>query len=328
MTDVARIAGVSHQTVSRVLNNHPSVSEQTRLRVQAAIAELGYRRNHAARTLVTGRSQLIGVVAQSSTLFGPASMLSAVEQTASAAGFAVSVGSVRSLDRRAVSEAAGRLLDQRVAGIVIIVPVASANEALDELPEDVPLVVIDGDPNRTSTLATVDQQAGARLATRCLLDAGHRTVWHVRGPADWFDSQGRVQGWRQELTEAGAEVPPLVDADWTAASGYRAGQMLARMPEVTAIFAANDHLALGLLRALNERGRRVPQDVSVVGFDDVPEAAYFIPPLTTVRPDFDAVAREGLTLLLRQIESGQPVQERRTIAPSLVVRDSVGPPSG
>jgi DNA-binding LacI/PurR family transcriptional regulator len=327
MTDVARIAGVSHQTVSRVLNNHPSVSEQTRLRVQAAIAELGYRRNHAARTLVTGRSQLIGVVAQSSTLYGPASMLSAVEQTAGAAGFAVSVGSVRSLDRRAVSEAAGRLLDQRVAGIVIIVPVASANEALDELPEDVPLVVIDGDPTRSETLVTVDQAAGARLAVEHLLAAGHRTVWHVRGPLDWFDSQGRVEGWRQALVEAGAEVPPVVDADWTAASGYKAGQMLARMPEVTAIFTANDHLALGLLRALSERGRRVPGDVSVVGFDDVPEAAFFIPPLTTVRPDFDAVARAGLTLLLEQIQAGRPVQERRTIAPVLVRRASVGPPA-
>ncbi|WP_229796197.1 substrate-binding domain-containing protein, partial [Saccharothrix coeruleofusca] len=117
-----------------------------------------------------------------------------------------------------------------------------------------------------------------------------------------------------------------VSADWSAASGYRAGQMLARMPEVTAVFAANDHLALGILRAMSERGRRVPQDVSVVGFDDVPEAAFFIPPLTTVRPDFDAVARETLGLLLAQVSDGEVGVAHRTVAPTLVPRASVAPP--
>lgn len=326
MTDVARLAGVSHQTVSRVLNDHPNVREQTRLRVRAAISELGYRPNRAARTLATGRSQVIGVVALSSTLYGPASMLSAFEQAASGSGFAVSVGSVRTLDRRSIADAVGRHLDQRVAGIVLIVPVVSANEALDDLPDDVPFVAIDGDPERFGALVTVDQEIGGFAATRCLLDAGHRTVWHVTGPADWFDSAGRVQGWRRALTEAGAEVPPLIPADWTAAAGYRAGQVLARMSEVTAVFAANDHLALGILRALSERGRAVPADISVVGFDDVPEAAYLIPPLTTIRPDFGAVARESLVLLLRQIECGERTHQRRTVVPVLVSRDSVAPP--
>jgi DNA-binding LacI/PurR family transcriptional regulator len=326
MTDVARLAGVSHQTVSRVLNDHPNVREQTRVRVRAAIAELGYRPNRAARALVTGRSQLIGVVAQNSTLYGPASLLAAFEQAAGESGFAVSVGSVRSLDRRSITEAVERHLDQRVAGIVVIAPVASASEALEHMPAGVPLVSIDGDPGGSTTLVTVDQAAGARDATRFLLDAGHRTVWHVSGPADWFDATGRIEGWRSVLEQAGAEVPPLMPADWSAASGYRAGQVLARMPEVTAIFAANDHLALGVLRALSERGRRVPDDVSIVGFDDVPEAAYFIPPLTTVRQDFDAVARASLDLLLAQIESGEPTAQRHTIAPTLVVRGSVAPP--
>ena len=326
MTDVAKLAGVSHQTVSRVLNDNPNVRDETRLRVRAAIAELGYRPNRAARTLVTGRSQLIGVVAQSSTLYGPASMLSAFEQAAAAAGFGVSVGSVRSLDQVSVTDAVHRHLDQRVAGLVIIAPVLSASAALDQLPDNIPLVAIDGDPERSSALVTVDQETGGYRATRALLDAGHETVWHVSGPPDWFDSRGRVAGWRRALEEAGVEVPPLVQADWSAASGYRAGQMLARMPEVTAVFAANDHLALGLLWALHQRGRRVPADVSVIGFDDVPEAAYFIPPLTTVRPDFDAVALASLELLLRQITSGSHGNERRTIEPTLVRRDSVGPP--
>ncbi|MEW2476445.1 MULTISPECIES: LacI family DNA-binding transcriptional regulator [Micromonospora] len=326
MTDVARLAGVSHQTVSRVLNGHPNVREQTRLRVQAAIAELGYRPNRAARALVTGRSQVIGVVAQNTTLYGPASLLAALEQTAAESGFAVSVGSVRDLDHRSISAVVERHLAHRVAGIVVIAPVESAGEALERLPNDVPLVTVDGDPRRPMPLVTVDQAAGARAATQHLLDAGHRTVWHVSGPSDWFDSAGRIEGWRSALLSAGVEIPPLVPADWSAAAGYRCGQMLARMPDVTAVFTANDHLALGVLRALHEHGRRVPDDISVVGFDDVPEAAYFIPPLTTVRPDFVAVARASLEMLLAQIETDSGGALRETIAPSLVSRQSVGPP--
>jgi DNA-binding LacI/PurR family transcriptional regulator len=323
MTDVARLAGVSHQTVSRVLNDHPNVREQTRLRVRAAIAELGYRPNRAARALVTGRSQVIGMVTLNSTLYGPSMLLAAFEQVAGEAGFAVSVASVGRLDRTSIAGAVERHLGQQVAGLVVIAPVASAGEALDHMPPDLPLVTVDGDPQRSHALVTVDQVAGARAATRLLLDAGHRTVWHVAGPADWYDAAGRIDGWRQALTEAGAEIPPPVPADWSAAAGYAAGQMLARMPEVTAVFAANDPLALGLLRALHERGRRVPQEVSVVGFDDVPEAAYFIPPLTTVRPDFEAVARAGLDLLLAQVSGGADGPGRVVLEPALVIRDSV-----
>jgi DNA-binding LacI/PurR family transcriptional regulator len=326
MTDVARLAGVSHQTVSRVLNDHPNVREQTRLRVRAAIAELGYRPNRAAQALVTGRSQLIGIVAQNTTLYGPASVLAALEQAAAEAGFAVSVGSVGKLDRESIAGAVGRHLDQRVAGLVVIAPTASADDAIEGMPAGVPLVTIDGDPQRSAALVTVDQVAGARAATRHLLDAGHRTVWHVSGPADWYDAANRIKGWRGALIEAGVEVPPLISADWSAAAGYRAGQMLARMPEVTAVFAANDHLALGILRALHERGRRVPDDISVVGFDDVPEAAYLIPPLTTVRPDFDAVAQAGLDLLLAQIMDGDAATGQVVVAPSLVSRRSVAAP--
>ncbi|GHC79109.1 LacI family transcriptional regulator [Nocardiopsis terrae] len=328
MTDVARLAGVSHQTVSRVLNGHPNVREQTRLRVRAAIEELGYRPNRAARALATGRSQHIGVVAQNSTLYGPASLLAAFELAAAVQGFVVSVRRVRVLDRSSITEAVEHHREQRVAGIVVIAPTAAAGEALAEVPTDVPLVAVDGDPDRGATLVTVDQEAGARLATRHLLEAGHRTVWHVSGPAEWFDAAGRVRGWQAALEEAGAEVPPVNPADWSAASGYRAGLLLARMPEVTAVFAANDHLALGILRAMSERGRSVPGDVSVVGFDDVPEAAYFTPPLTTVRPDFDTVASETLNVLMSCISDPEAGSIRRTITPTLVERDSVAAPPG
>jgi len=326
MTDVARLAGVSHQTVSRVLNAHPNVSEVTRLRVQAAMAQLGYRPNSAARALVTGATQIIGVIAQNTTLFGPASLLASFEQAAADAGFGVAVASVRSLDTTSIQAASERHLNQRVAGIVVIAPVASASDAIDAIPSDVPCVAIDGDPQRPRGLVTVDQTEGGRLATQCLLDAGHHTVWHVSGPADWYDSAGRVAGWRTALTEARAEIPPVIAADWTPAAGYQAGQMIARMPDVTAVFAANDHLALGILKALRERDIQVPRDVSLVGFDDIPEAAYFVPPLTTVRPDFAAVAQSALDAILSQLETGSAVQVP-PIRPTLVPRDSVAGPS-
>ncbi|WP_204367476.1 LacI family DNA-binding transcriptional regulator [Nocardiopsis valliformis] len=329
MTDVARLAGVSHQTVSRVLSGHPNVRERTRLRVRAAIEQLGYRPNRAARTLATGKSQLLGVVAQNSTLFGPSSLLAAFELAAAVQGFVVSVRRVEVLDPVAIAAAVEHHREQRAAGIVVIAPTSAADEALAQLPTDMPVVAIDGDPARQNSLVTVDQEAGAYDATRHLLEAGHETVWHVAGPADWFDAAGRLRGWKQALEGRGVEVPPVSPADWSAASGYRAGLMLARMPEVTAVFAANDHLALGILRAMHERGRSVPGDVSVVGFDDVPEAAYFIPPLTTVRPDFDKVAAETLSVLLASIageEEKDGYSTRRVIVPTLVERDSVAPP--
>ncbi len=325
MTDVARVAGVSHQTVSRVLNDHPNVRESTRVRVLAAIAELGYRPNRAAKALVTGRSQTIGLIAQASTLYGPASMQAAFGEAAAAAGYAVSVASVRTLDAASITGALERLLDQRVAGLALLAPVADADAAVGLVPTDVPLVMIDGDPARAGALVTVDQEEGGRLATEHLLAAGHATVWHVSGPPEWFDSQGRARGWRAALEDAGAAVPQVIPAGWSARSGYEVGQEVARRPEVTAVFTANDHLALGLVRALAEHGRRVPDDVSVVGFDDVPESGFFLPPLTTVRQDFGAVARTSLEVLLGRID-GDDGDGHHLIAPVLVERDSVAPP--
>jgi DNA-binding LacI/PurR family transcriptional regulator len=238
----------------------------------------------------------------------------------------VSVGNVANLDRASISAVVERHLGQRVAGIVVIAPVASAADALDHLTTDVPFVTIDGDPERNRAGVTVHQALGAHLATRYLLERGHSTVWHVTGPLEWFDAALRVRGWEQTLRDAGAEVPPVLPADWSAASGYRVGQTIARIPEVTAVFAANDHLALGILRALHEHGKRVPEDLSLVGFDDVPEAGYFIPPLTTVRPDFHAVARHALELLLAQIEAGVPSTAQMMLPPTLIERRSVSAP--
>jgi DNA-binding LacI/PurR family transcriptional regulator len=328
MYDVARLAGVSHQTVSRVLNLHPSVSPRTRTLVLAAIDELGYRPNSAARTLATGRSKTLGVITLAGTLYGPMSMLYGIEAAARDQGYMLTIVSVRDGEDGALERAVANLHKQRVDGIVAIAPLVSIGESLTALAQQIPLVAVESSPRASLPIVSVDQSAGARIATEHLLAQGHRTVWHVSGPAGWYESQDRVVGWTAALNAAGLEVPPALSGDWSPRSGYEAGQILSRMPEVTAVFVANDQMALGVLRAFNEHGRRVPDDVSLVGFDDIPESGYFSPPLTTVRQPFDTVGRRSLQTLLSEIESGQAVAERVVIAPELIVRESTArPPS-
>jgi DNA-binding LacI/PurR family transcriptional regulator len=172
-------------------------------------------------------------------------------------------------------------------------------------------------------VAGVDHRAGAARATRHLLNLGHRTVWHLSGPSNWIDSSGRRAGWLSVLTAEGREVPEPSAGDWSAQSGYEIGKRLAKEPKMTAIFVANDSMAMGLLRALREAGRRVPEDVSVVGFDDVPEAAYFWPPLSTVRQNFGEVGRQAFQLLLDRI-AGAEGDTGHLVEPELVVRESTG----
>lgn len=330
MTDVARVAGVSHQTVSRVLNDHPKVSPRTRELVLAAISELGYRPNSAARALATGQSQTLGVITIAGNFFGPSSTLYGVESAAREAGYAVTVVNLASTDPRAMQEAADRLLAQRVAGIVAVAPLASAVEGLQRLADDVACVVVEGLPGTGDlSVVRVDQELGARAVTEHLLDLGHQTVWHVTGPTpdEWPEAAARQEAWRQVLHERGRVAPPPLPGDWSARSGFEAGQQLARMPDVTAVFAANDQMALGVLRALRESGRRIPEDVSLVGFDDIPEAAYLSPPLTTVRQDFAEVGRQSLRALIAQVQSGARLTGDVVIAPELVVRTSTAPPT-
>jgi DNA-binding LacI/PurR family transcriptional regulator len=326
MSDVASLAGVSHQTVSRVLGGHANVRAHIRARVLAAIEELDYRPNRAARALATGRTRTLGVVSMNSTLYGPASTLYGVEEAASIADYTITVASLRSFDRASLRQAVSRLLDQAVDGMIVIAPLVSADEALEDLPRNIPVVAVDGDPDVAGAVVGVDQVTGARTATEHLLAAGHSTVWHVAGPPDWLGAQGRIDGWRAALAEASAEAPPLLTGDWSARSGYQAGQVLARVNDLTAVFAGNDQMALGVLRALSERGRRVPEDVSIVGYDDIPEAAFLTPPLTTVRQDFDEVGRCSLRALLSQIDSGPNARRNIFIGTELVVRQSTAPP--
>jgi DNA-binding LacI/PurR family transcriptional regulator len=328
MTDVARLAGVSHQTVSRVLNNHPSVREETRERVMRAVRQLNYRPNALARGLAGRRSRVIGVVSFDTILYGPAATLLGVERAARQAGYGISIVALEKLDRAGVAEAVNRLAEQSVAGVVIIAPVMTAATAVNSLPEGIPAVAVESDTGGDLPTIAVDQVAGAKLAVEHLLDLGHQTVWHLSGPKGWLEARDRIDGWRQALESAGRRVPPLIAADWSPQSGYEAGQRLASEPDVTAVFCANDHQALGMLRALHEHGVRVPDDISVVGFDDIPEAGYLSPPLTTIRQDFDEVGRRCLAALLRLLEGNgefRPTHPR--VAPALIIRGSSGPPS-
>ena len=317
MIAVAKLAGVSHQTVSRVLNDHPSVRPATRDRVLEAIRELDYRRNLAARTLVTGRSQTLGVVSFDTTLYGPASTLYGIEQAARARGYSVIIVSLKEIDHSSMLEALDRLT---VDGTVVIAPQESATNALADLPPNIPVVAIGSSAPPGVPLVSVDDDSGAARATQHLLDLGHPTVWHVTRPAQWMSAGVRTAAWRRTLEQAGADVPDPVIGDWSARSGYEAGKLLAKQDKVSAVFVANDHMTLGVLRAFAEAGLRVPQDISLVGFDDIPEAAYFSPPLTTVRQDFDEVGQRSLDLLLERID-GQSGETLRTSVPaSLVVR--------
>jgi DNA-binding LacI/PurR family transcriptional regulator len=327
MADVARLAGVSHQTVSRVLNGHPNVSPATKAAVLAAIRDLGYRPNVAARTLATGKTNVFGVISFDTTLYGPASMLHGIERAAHPDYF-VAIASLPSFDRRSLSEAAERFLSQAVAGVIVIAPDTRAAEVLASLAADVPFVAVGCGTAAPLPSVTIDNLAGAAKATRHMLDLGHRTVHHIAGPESWLDARDRTGGWRQALRAAGVpeSEPEVVRGDWSARSGYEIGHDLAARPEVTAVFCANDSMALGFLRAAAERGRHVPRDISVVGFDDVPEAPYFVPPLTTVRQDFSALGTRALHLLMDLIMGAAQAQPIRPIEPDLIVRSSSAPP--
>ncbi len=328
MSDVGRLAGVSHQTVSRVINGSPKVRAETRQRVLAAMQELGYRPNSVARALATGRTNMLGVVGFDTTLYGPASVLFGIERAAHEEGYLMVVASLKALNRASVADAIERLRLRGVDGILVIAPDLESAEALRHAHTDVPLVAAEAGPADVLSVVSVDQFAGAVSATRHLLDLGHATVWHISGPKDWLESAERVDGWRTTLESAGASPPELLVGDWSARSGYDLGRRLSKDQDVTAVFAANDQMALGVLRAMREAGRDVPDEVSVVGFDDIPEAPYFSPSLTTVRQDFIEVGSRSLRALVRTIDTGERMRSISRIATELIVRDSTSvPPS-
>ena len=329
MADVARLAGVSSQTVSRVSNGHPGVVATTRDQVLAAMRQLGYRPNSAARALKRGEFRTIGVIMLTLATIGNSRTVEAIAMEAARRKYATTLMPVAAPTQDAVAGAFSRLEELAVDGIVVIMEVHLLNDAAVTLPPGVHVVVVDSDAGDRYTVVDTDQASGARQATEHLLELGHRTVWHVAGPRESFASERRTAAWRSTLEEAGRPTPPPLRGDWSAESGYRAGLALADEPDCTAVFVANDQMALGVLRALHEKGRAVPGDVSVVGFDDLPDAGAFTPPLTTIHQDFAEVGRRCVDAVLRQISAGPGAAREHgtTLVPTrLVVRSSTAAP--
>ncbi|MET4156694.1 LacI family DNA-binding transcriptional regulator [Agromyces sp. PvR057] len=318
--DVAVLAGVSRQTVSRVLNEHPQIKESTRRRVMDAIAELEYTPNFAARALGTKRSRTIGVLASDSRHYGPSTSIAALEAAARAAGHWVSTAYVDSEDLDSVSAGIAHLRGQAVDGIVVVAPHVRVLEALDELRVDVPVVTLLAG-GRDDRSPAVDQVEGARIATRHLVELGHTRIAHLAGPSDWLEASSREHGFAIELDAHGLDAVSVIRGDWSARSGYDAGELLmADAP--TAVFAANDQMALGLVRFVRERGGDVPGSLSLVGFDDIPDAEFFWPPLTTVRQDFDELARRAVATLVEGASGADAAAGRPMLVPELIVRAS------
>ncbi|MFJ9173056.1 LacI family DNA-binding transcriptional regulator [Streptomyces sp. NPDC102360] len=324
MADVARVAGVSSQTVSRVSNGFPGVNEETRERVRAAMKELGYRPNSAARALKRGDFRTIGVITFTLSTTGNMRTLEAIATSAAQEGYAVTLLPVAVPTQDEVRGAFSRLGELAVDAVIVIMEVHLLDSARLSLPPHVKVVVADSDAGDRYAVVDTDQAGGTRDAVRHLLDLGHRTVWHLAGPSESYAAQRRTDAWRTALEAAGRAVPPLVRGDWSAESGYRAGLRLAEQADCTAVFAANDQMALGLLRALEERGRKVPEDVSVIGFDDIPDSGSYQPPLTTVHQDFAEVGRRCVQSALRQVRESEAEHGTTLVPTRLVVRESTG----
>ncbi len=319
--DVARLAGVSHQTVSRVLNDLPNVRPATRARVEQAIAQLHYSPSPAARALVTRRTRTIGLVTPGVSDYGPTSIAMHFNFAARVARYSVETVSSLDADAAGIRAVVEGLLRQRVDAIVLVVVDTEVLEAVRGLDLSIPLVAAASTARRSPLLVSIDQYRGARSAVRHLAELGHQRILHLAGPPRASDATERVRGWRDELAAHRLQLIEPVYGDWSAASGYRLGSALDVEPG-SAIFVGNDHMSIGLLSALRERGIRVPEDVSVVGFDDVPEAGYLYPALTTVRQDFAALGELIMQKVLIAVEEPETATEDTPLPTHLIVRQS------
>lgn len=313
-------------TVSRVINGQAKVAAATKERVLAAMRSLDYRPNSMARGLASGRSRSIGVLTVDPLLWGPSAALHGIELAARDRGYAVTISHLGEPGDDAIAHGAVLLRSRSSDGIILLQP-RSGETTTTDLNGNLPMVAIHSSVHGRYPLVSVDQRLGARMATEHLLSLGHRTVWHISGPDVWYESLERIEGWRDTLVRAGAAVPPPARGDWSARSGYQAAQQILENPGVTAIFAANDTMALGALHALHERGLSCPDDVSLVGFDDIPEAEFFAPGLTTLRQDFDEVGRRSVGLLIDMIENDLVPEEPPLLEPTLIVRSSTAAPT-
>jgi LacI family transcriptional regulator len=333
LRDVAKLAGVSAKTVSRVVNNQGEISQFTRRRVQAAIERLGYRPNILARSLVNRRSDTLAVVAWRIDYYGPSRTVLGVEQQSNESGYSLFLNLLPKPDDPNVGPILDALAARRVEGIVWAVPEVGDNRAWirrDRLKQLPPTVFLSMQPRPGLSVIAVDNRSGAAQATQHLLDQSRRKIGVITGPLAWWEARERYEGWKGTLLRAGlTPVPSLVaEGDWSATSGERCmRRLLAQQPDIDAVFACNDQMALGALGVAYLLGRRVPQDVAIVGFDNTPESAYFLPPLTTVYQRLIDVGRVAVQILHKLIEARRQGEDNveptaTMLAPELVIRQS------
>jgi LacI family transcriptional regulator len=327
LNDVANHSGVSYQTVSRVINNHPSVAEDTRKRVLKSIEKLNYRPNRAARSLVTNRSDTIAVISFGTTFYGPGQMVANITQHAKKCGYRVSLSSVQRLEREEVRVTLNDLHEHLIDGIIMIVPIVSdCTPEIRNLVGDIPFIQIDTKPQPGIASVVIEQSHGSRLATEHLITLGHRQIAEISGPMNWHDGIIRHQSWVETMVQYGLPHELSVQGNWSSESGYRAVlELLNSGAAFTGLVVANDQMALGAMAALTERGIRIPDDVSVVGFDDIPESAYFFPSLTTIHQDFDALGEQSVEYLVALMKNPRTPIHQRVLYPELVVRNSTAP---
>ena len=322
--DVAKLAGVSHQTVSRVMNNHVSIRPATKERVLKAMKQLDYQPNLAARSLVTTKSNMLAFLIADTVLYGPVGMNNAMERHARHSGYLVVSLSVIPGDAESLNEALASLRVLQIEGLVTIaLPPESVKLATESFP-DIPMVSLDTYDIGNAHAVGIDNFEGGYRATKHLLDLGHTKILHVAGQFDSFEAQSRRKGYEKAMTDKKLK-PDVIQGDWTADTGLKIGVDLnLGVGGYTAIFAANDYLALGLMKALRLRGIEVPRDISLIGFDDIPEATYLTPALTTMRQDFKGLGEAAMGMLLAELANSDPTT-RENLIPEIIVRESTSP---
>jgi DNA-binding LacI/PurR family transcriptional regulator len=322
LKSVAALSGVSYQTVSRVFNGMPDVSDTTRKRVRRVMKKLGFRPNMSARQLRSRRSTTVGFVTFATSYYGPSHVLANSEQCVKELGFGFMFRGIVENSIEEIRCAVDDLCGYQVCGILIHLPLQVDLRDLQDLCQNVPLVAVDSDLGFKAASVLIDNELGSRIATKHLIDLDHNKIAYVQGPPGWRASKQRFVGWHEELKAARLEPGPLVQGDWTARSGYEAGRSLLAKSwgKFTALVAANDQMALGAIRAFQESGLRIPEDISIVGFDDIPEAAFFGPPLSTIKQDFATLGKLSAHCLVEQLKGVQ--NGTVTIQPTFIERKS------
>ena len=308
------------------MTDDPRVSPEARRRVQEAIDALGYRPNSAARSVRLGSTRTIGLLTVGSAAYGPASLTIATERAVSDAGYGFRLVNTVDVDTESFENGLSSLLDQGVDAVVVNEPTSTFRSRRHGL--EVPVLSLSGVLNLAEIELVVesDETGGISEAVNHLLALGHETVHHIAGPNEWPSSVRRREAWRSALEHAGRRIPDAPEGDWSPSSGYEVGRTLAARADVTAVFAANDHMAFGLIRALQDAGRSVPEDISIVGFDDVPEAAFMPRALTTVRQELTAAAVRGVELLMEVLDGRRDEGTVEKVPTHLVIRETTGPP--